>query len=163
MAIQIVEIPNHQNKVRLRVAHGHFATSHSHINYYIDLTMTKHRLSEARIAAEELCRMYKNSTIVDSILCLDGTEVLGTCMASALSEAGFRSMNAHQTIYVVTPEHTLRKPADLPGQYRSDDCGQACAGAGSLPDHRLYRPLRHRGYPVLQRCARWRLSHLLRD
>ena len=98
MAIQIVEIPNHQNKVRLRVAHGHFATSHSHINYYIDLTMTKHRLSEARIAAEELCSMYKNSTIVDSILCLDGTEVLGTCMASALSEAGFRSMNAHQTI-----------------------------------------------------------------
>ena len=57
MAIQIVEIPNHQNKVRLRVAHGHFATSHSHINYYIDLTMTKHRLSEARIAAEELCGM----------------------------------------------------------------------------------------------------------
>ena len=106
MAIQIVEIPNHQNKVRLRVAHGHFATSHSHINYYIDLTMTKHRLSEARIAAEELCGMYKNSTIVDSILCLDGTEVLGACMASALSQAGFRSMNAHQTIYVVTPEHT---------------------------------------------------------
>ena len=70
MAIQIVEIPNHKNKVRLRVAHGHFATSHSHINYYIDLTMTKHRLSEARIAAEELCGMYKNSTIVDSILCL---------------------------------------------------------------------------------------------
>ena len=65
MAIQIVEIPNHQNKVRLRVAHGHFATSHSHINYYIDLTMTKHRLSEARIAAEELCGMYKNSTIVE--------------------------------------------------------------------------------------------------
>ncbi len=147
MAIQIVEIPNHQNKVRrLRVAHGHFATSHSHINYYIDLTMTKHRLSEARIAAEELCGMYKNSTIVDSILCLDGTEVLGACMASALSEAGFRSMNAHQTIYVVTPEHT-----------------QACAGAGSLPDHRLYRPLRHRGYPVLQRCARRCVSHLLRD
>ena len=58
MAIQLVEIPNHQNKVRLRVARGHSATSHSHLNYYIDLTMTKHRLSEARIAAEELCSKF---------------------------------------------------------------------------------------------------------
>ena len=161
MSIQIVEIPNHQNKVRLRVAHGHFATSHSHINYYIDLTMTKHRLSEARIAAEELCGMYKNSTIVDSILCLDGTEVLGACMASALSEAGFRSMNAHQTIYVVTPEHTSGSQLIFRDNIAPMIVGKhVLVLAASL---RLYRPLRHRGYPVLQRCARRCVSHLLRD
>ncbi|MBQ9307743.1 MAG: orotate phosphoribosyltransferase [Clostridia bacterium] len=106
MAIQIVEYPNLRGSLPLRVAHGHFATSHSHINYYIDLTMTKHRLSEAREAAKELCSKYLASTVIDTILCLDGTEVIGACMASRLSEAGFMNMNAHRTIYVVTPEHT---------------------------------------------------------
>ena len=51
-------------------------------------------------------REYKSTTIVDTILCLDGTEVIGACMASELTKAGYTNMNAHQTIYVVTPEHT---------------------------------------------------------
>ena len=106
MAIQIMVYPNLRGSLPLRVAQGHFATSHSHINYYIDLTMTKHRLSEAREAAKELTAKYTATTIIDTILCLDGTEVIGACMASRLSEAGFMNMNAHRTIYVVTPEHT---------------------------------------------------------
>lgn len=90
----------------LRVAPGHFATSHSHINYYIDVTMPKSRLSEASAIAKELVSYYNASTIVDTILCLDGTEVIGTCLANELTKGAFVSMNAHQTIYVVTPEHT---------------------------------------------------------
>ena len=43
---------------------------------------------------------------MDTILCLDGTEVIGACMASELTRDGYVNMNAHQTIYVVTPEHT---------------------------------------------------------
>ena len=31
--------------VPLRAAKGHFATNHSHINYYIDITFQKTRLS----------------------------------------------------------------------------------------------------------------------
>ena len=106
MAIQLIKYPSPNSNLALRVAHGHFATSHSHINYYIDLTMTKHRLSEAREAAQELAGSFKPSTIIDTILCLDGTEVIGACMASELTRAGFMNMNAHRTIYVVTPEHT---------------------------------------------------------
>ncbi len=106
MAIQLMEFPTKNSNVRLRVARGHFATSHSHLNYYIDLTMTKHRLSEAREAAVELAAAFKPSTIIDTILCLDGTEVIGACMASEVTRAGFMNMNAHRTIYVVTPEHT---------------------------------------------------------
>ena len=106
MAIQLMEFHSRSSNLRLRVARGHFATNHSHINYYIDLTLTKHRLSEAREAASELCSKLSPTTIVDTILCLDGTEVLGACMASELTRAGFTNMNAHRTIYVVTPEHT---------------------------------------------------------
>ena len=90
----------------LRITKGHFATSHSHINYYIDVTTQKTRLSEARAVAEELLTYYQDNTIVDTILCLDGTQVIGTCLADALTSGNFSNMNAHQTIYIVTPEYT---------------------------------------------------------
>ena len=107
MAIQIIKYPNPSGTLPLRVARGHFATNHSHINYYIDLTMTKHRLTEARSAAVELADKFESNTIIDTILCLDGTEVIGACMASELTRGGFRSLNQHNTIYVLTPEHTV--------------------------------------------------------
>ena len=106
MAISLVKMPTPKENIFLRVAKGHYATSHSHINYYIDVTMSKSRLSEARAVAVELISAYKSTTIIDTILCLDGTEVIGACMASELTKAGYMNMNAHQTIYVVTPEHT---------------------------------------------------------
>jgi len=91
----------------LRVSKGHFATSHSHINYFIDVTTQKTRLSEASAVAKELVTYYNHSTIVDTILCLDGMEVIGTCLANELTREDFVNLNAHQTIYVVTPEHTM--------------------------------------------------------
>ena len=105
MAMNLVKLPTGKPNLQLRVSKGHYATSHSHINYYIDVTLTKFRLSEAR-AAQELVRGYRGTTIIDTILCLDGTEVIGACMGSELTKAGYSNMNAHQTIYVVTPEHT---------------------------------------------------------
>ena len=104
--INMVKLPTNNKRMILRVARGHFATSHSHINYYIDVTMQKTRLSEAAETAKELVHMYKSTTIVDTILCLDGTQVIGTCMANELTKDGFRNMNAHQTIYIITPEYT---------------------------------------------------------
>lgn len=106
MAIRLVKMPTKKQDLFLRVAKGHFATSHSHINYFIDVTIQKTRLSEARAVAQELVSYYTHTTIVDTILCLDGTEVIGSCMASELTRDGYTNMNAHQTIYVVTPEHT---------------------------------------------------------
>ena len=106
MAIKLMEFPNPNGGLKLRVAKGHFATSHSHINYYVDLTFTKHRLSEAKEAARQLTMKFKHSTISDTILCLDGTEVVGACMANDLTKIGFSNINMHNTIYVVTPEHT---------------------------------------------------------
>ena len=81
------------SSIPLRIAKGHFATNHSHINYYIDMTYTKHRLAEARQAAKELAEDFKASTVVDTVLCLDGTEVLGTCIAEELTSVGIQKMN----------------------------------------------------------------------
>lgn len=101
------KIKTKQNNLHLRVAKGHFATNHSHSNYYIDVVAQKSRLSEAKAVAKELCSSYSyTSTIIDTILCLDGMEVVGACLANELTKNSFMNINAHQSIYVVTPEMT---------------------------------------------------------
>ena len=87
----------------LRVVKGHFATGNAHSNYYIDVATQKSRLSEAQAVADELSAYY-HTTIIDTILCLDGTEVIGACLADKLTKGSYVSMNAHQTMYVVSPE-----------------------------------------------------------
>lgn len=102
--IVLTQLPVQKGKVPLRVAHGHFATNHSHINYYIDITYPKTRLVEAQAVAKQLVTTFKNTTPIDTILCLDGTAVLGACLADELTKNGFRSINSHKTLYVVEPE-----------------------------------------------------------
>ena len=95
-----------RNNLFLRVARGHFATPNCHSNYYIDVVAQKTRMSEAKAVAEELRAYFYHTTVVDTILCLDGTEVIGACLADQLSKADFINLNAHKSIYVVTPETT---------------------------------------------------------
>ena len=49
--IQLVKLPVKRGNAPLRIAKGHFVTNHSHINYYVDITFQKTRLSEARDSA----------------------------------------------------------------------------------------------------------------
>ena len=94
---------NYSN-VKLRVIPGHFATANSHINYYVDLSNMKARKSEAEAVAKALSERYVSSTIIDTIVCMDGCEVIGAYLAGYLTDAGVISMNAHQTIYITSPE-----------------------------------------------------------
>ena len=96
--IELTHLPVRRGNVPLRLARGHFATNHSHINYYNDITYQMTRLSEAKDSAYELVSHFINDTPVDTILCLDGTAVLGTCVAEELTKSGFRTITAHQTI-----------------------------------------------------------------
>ena len=88
----------------LRVTRCHFMKTNGHMNYYIDVTMQKSRLSEARAVAEELVSYYNSSAVIDTILCLDEMQVVATCMADLLTTSGYMNLNAHQTIYILTPE-----------------------------------------------------------
>ena len=73
------------NLISLNVTPGHYATSSSHINYYIDMTSLKSRRSEAHAAAKVLAARYAATTIIDTIVCLDGTNVIGAYLADELS------------------------------------------------------------------------------
>ena len=94
----------YNNLINLKVSQGHFATTSSHINYYIDLTTLKARASEATAVATSLSHEYIASTIVDTIVCIDGTDVIGAYLADQLTKSGIMSMNQHKTMYVITPE-----------------------------------------------------------
>ncbi|MBR4701711.1 MAG: orotate phosphoribosyltransferase [Oscillospiraceae bacterium] len=101
--IEIEELPVRRGNVPLRIARGHFATNHSHINYYIDISYQKTRLSEAKDVAKQLAPHYNNIP-VDTILCLDGTAVIGTCLAEELVGTR-RSVNSNGAICVLEPEY----------------------------------------------------------
>ncbi len=103
----IDKIKTKRKNVYLRVAKGHFASNHSHTNYFIDVAAQKSRLSEAKAVAEVLASNYNYSTtIIDTILCLDGTEVIGAMLANELTKNSIANINLHHSIYVVTPEMT---------------------------------------------------------
>ena len=92
------------NMLALHAMHGHFATSHSHINFYVDVTSIKTRVAEAKQAAHVLYSRIPKTKYVDTIVCMDGTEVIGGYLAEELTNSGIMSMNQHKAMYVVTPE-----------------------------------------------------------
>lgn len=92
------------NMVAIHAIPGHFATSHSHINYYIDITSLKTRVQEAKEVARVLYQKIGRLPFIDTIVCMDGTEVIGAFLAEEFEQGDFISTNRHETIYVVAPE-----------------------------------------------------------
>ena len=99
-----IQSPRHEG-VYLKVIPGHFVTPNSHINSYIDMTTMKSRQSEARASAKALAESYVRGTVVDTIVCMDNTEVIGAYLAEELTENGVENKNLHRTMYVLTPEY----------------------------------------------------------
>ena len=93
------------NAAAIHALPGHFATSHSHINYYIDITSLKTRINEAKEVAKVLAGKFTSHIVVDTIVCMDGTEVIGAFLSEELEKRHIvTTRNLHKTIYVVCPE-----------------------------------------------------------
>ncbi len=92
------------NKVAVHAMQGHFATSNSHINYYIDVNSIKTRAKEAKEVARVLRSKIGTLAYVDTIVCMDGTEVIGAFLAEEFERNNYMSTNHHDTVYVVSPE-----------------------------------------------------------
>ncbi len=112
----------------LTVTPGHFSSDRFHVNYYIDMSNIKMRMSLARAAAKTMALRYVNKinletkshftgfinftemeantrvTPIDTIICMDGCEVIGAYLAEELTNIGVKSNNQHQSFYVITPE-----------------------------------------------------------
>lgn len=90
-------------KVYMGVIPGHFATNHSHINYYVDLNSIKTSFRVARETAKMLAEKY-TTTSIDTIICLEGTETLGAYLAQELADSNVSSVNSGKDINILTPE-----------------------------------------------------------
>lgn len=105
MELKLKDLRSSKNpKARIKILQGHFATGNSHINTYIDMSTVKTRYNNAREAAKELAKEYLTTTMVDTIVCLDETEVIGTFLAEILSDSTTMSMSSKNNISVITPE-----------------------------------------------------------
>lgn len=100
MEPKFFKIPVCVGDVTLRVAQGHFATRHSHINYFIDVTKQQSCLQEADAVARQLAQHELAYKPVDTILCMDGTRVIGTCLARQLTQDS-NFVNAGKEIYLL--------------------------------------------------------------
>lgn len=92
-------------KLEVSVYSGHFATRHSHNSHYIDITRMKHEHTMAAEAALTLSRRYAYDKGVDTILCLDGSEVIGAFLARELAKDDRFAVNSAKRIFVITPEY----------------------------------------------------------
>lgn len=91
-------------KARIKIMKGHFATSHSHINTYIDMSTVKVRHNNCRETAKVLAAEYMHSTPVDTIVCLEETDTIGTFMAEQLADDKY-SLSSGNNISIVSPEY----------------------------------------------------------
>jgi orotate phosphoribosyltransferase len=89
--------------ITIKVIPGHFAISNSHTNYYLDVSDMKSNALIARDVARELAIPYLTSIMVETIVCMERTEVVGAYLAEELLQEGISVLNSNGEIHVVTP------------------------------------------------------------
>ena len=105
METRAITITSKQDKeLKIKIIPGHFATNHSHINYYIDMTGIKTKHRQAKAAGQLLAKEYATSTDIDTIVCMDGTEAVAAYLADSLAESSCGQLNRDKVIRIITPE-----------------------------------------------------------
>ena len=118
--------------IELTVMPGHFSSDRFHVNYYIDMTNLKMRVTEVKKVAAAMAQQYMkkvniqmgynasliemgsltamgaNVKPVDTIICMDGCEVIGAYLAEEFMKVGVPNRTQHNSVYVVTPEFDNR-------------------------------------------------------
>jgi orotate phosphoribosyltransferase len=92
-------------KLEITLYSGHFATPNSHNSHYIDITRMKHEHTMAREAGIELAQRYVYDKGVDTIVCLDGSEIIAAFLARHLANKDIYALNQNKNIDIITPEY----------------------------------------------------------
>jgi len=101
-----IPLTNNPN-ITIRVIPGHFATSNAHTTHYLDVSYLKSSAPAAREVARELAVPYQN-TLVETIVCMEKTEVIGAYLAEELMEKGLTSVGGGE-INVLSPMQGLNR------------------------------------------------------
>lgn len=131
------------SNIELSVTPGHFSSDRFHVNYYIDMSNLKMRMSEAKKVAAAMAKQYikkvdidhkyisplinaetliennANVTPIDTIICMDGCEVIGAYLAEELCSS--RCSKQHTSQQYVCHHTGVR-------QRRTDGCKEKYQG-----------------------------------
>lgn len=91
------------SRISFDVIEGHFVTSNSHVSSYVDMNEIKSNFKSAKEAAKALSTGIYGVIPVDTIICLEGTKMIGAFLAEELSE-GVHGINTGNDIMVISPE-----------------------------------------------------------
>lgn len=89
--------------ISMKVIPGHFTTNHFHISHYLDVSELKTNAVIAKDVARELSIPYLANVSVDTIVCMEGTEVIGAYLAEELMQEGVGVINSGKEIRVLKP------------------------------------------------------------
>ncbi len=103
-------IPYPRNSdISIDVYPGHFTTNHFHLSHYLDLDNLKTNATLAKKVARELAFPYITKTFVDTIVCMEGTELIGAYLADELTKDELRIVNKGKDVYVVKPMNNVNR------------------------------------------------------
>lgn len=101
---RVFTIESPKNKlITLDVIPGHFTTGNSHVNHYLNMSRIKVNALVARDVAREMAIPYLAKSLVDTIICMEDTDVIGAYMAEELMENGSMVVNSDREIHVIRP------------------------------------------------------------
>ena len=88
-------------RIKLSIYSGHFATGHAHVDRYISMTEIRSNAAMAAEAADEISKFFR-CTPIDTIICLENTQVIGAFIAQDLIDSS-HSVNSGATVNIITP------------------------------------------------------------
>ena len=104
METKAFTVPLEKNPaITIKVIPGHFTTSNAHSNNYLDVSELMYNVKVARDVAVQLARPYLSSTLVDTIVCMERTEVIGAYIAQELLQYGVSVINSGAEIHLAKP------------------------------------------------------------
>ena len=106
MGPDFLTITSQKNRaISIKVTCGHFTTINSHTSHYLEMSEMKFNTVAARGIAQQLALPYLSDARVDTIVCMDGTEIIAAYMAEELRRYGTSMIYLDKEIYAVTPMH----------------------------------------------------------
>lgn len=138
------------NDIELKVIPGHFSSDRFHVNYYIDMSSLKTRVKAAKKIAQAMAQQYIkkvdiklgfNSSLIemgsltamganvkpiDTIICMDGCEVIGAYLAEEIMKVGVPNKTQHNSVYVISPEFDNRGQMVVKNNIKDKIKGRNC-------------------------------------
>jgi len=109
MEYRTFSVTSPKNKlISIDIIPGHFTTSTSHLTHYLDISRLKYDALIARDVAREMATPYLSGSLVDTIICMEETEVIGAYIAEELLESGGTLINSDREIRVISPKNNMQ-------------------------------------------------------